>query len=655
MERRRFLRTLSTGAALGLAGCSEDPAIQEGKYASTPQSTCGSAERLDNAARPIVTAGETEYVISLSRDASATVETAASELQTYIQRVTESQLQIEYESQSSQQIALFVDPSLSSCANISNQDAFTVNADGKALQIAGATPRAVLYGAYDVLENDAGIRWVSPGANGEHIPTTDSLMITPLGGVAAPDFRYRIAGNFHSPGYVLWAVRNKLHIPRWPIEDDWPKVHNRSHDLVSRHGGYVTAPTTHIFNDVLPPSKYREEHPEWYSDNQLDITNDAVRDMYVKYIRDFFDANPGAEMFPVTPNDGYGWPDTASPEADLDAQSAAGHPTRINHHKSVSEAYFRFVSALAERLQDTHPDKKLYAIAYVNYVYPPVTFSELPENVIVSVCHYTPADYAHPIGSNITSESQEFASILKEWATKAANRWMYTYTVKYALDALPQPIAYRLGKDIEFLYQQGYTGLYSQGAEERWGQYGPHFYVMAKKLWDHSRSVDALLTEYFEAMAGNGANEARAAYDTLARAMQDVPHKVNRHPLREARSYLTPQVLSAANRNYRVAAKKATTERSRENILAMRLPLIYARDYFQMRDSLVTYEDSGNLSALRQALKSWNRIQELVAANQDVDSLPSTLIAADGYFTLRRYFKPYMKEIDTSGNRWTVA
>ncbi|WP_435066138.1 DUF4838 domain-containing protein [Halobaculum sp. EA56] len=655
MNRREALRVLSSGVVFTSAGCLERKSVTpKGGYAVRPNPTCGDPQRTGTP-QTIVDAGETGYCVSVSNDAPLPVHTAADELRHYVKRATGAELRKVNDSPRTHKIVLRVDETLTPCNGRRAEEAFIIEREESQLTVRGASPRGVLYGVYDILERDFGIRWVSPGPDGEHVPSIDSAEITPLHSVTMPDFGYRIAGNFHTTEYVRWAIRNRLHIPRWPLETDWPAVHQRTHPEVTKREGYVTAPTVHSFHNILPRETYQEEHPNWFSENQIDVTKESVVDAFVDKVRTFFYKYPSAKMCPITPNDGYGWSEAASSEDSLSAQSEAGHPTRVRHHLSVTEAYFRFVTKVANRVRRTHPEKLLYSIAYINYVYPPVTFPQLPRNVVVSVCHYAPADYAHPIGSDVTDQSEEFASILSTWATKTANPWMYAYTVKYALDALPQPIAYRLGEDIEYLYTHGYTGFYSQGAENRWGQYGPHFYVMAKKLWDHSRSVSDILTEYFKLMAGDGWRRAKRAYDTLATAMRNVPHKVDRHPMQEARPYLSPEIRSAVERDYRLASRAASTKTAKRNIRAMQIPITYASLYFRMRDALQAYASDGIVEDLKNAVAARNEIRELIISNSDIDSLPHSLIQAEGYFTLRNYFEKYMDKIDTAGGRWRVS
>src|ERR1051325_4964469 len=65
------------------------------------------------------------------------------------------------------------------------EDHYRLNIDARKLQIEGASPRAVLYGVYDVLER-LGCGWCVPGE--DSVPKHDALALAPLRLDARPAF-----------------------------------------------------------------------------------------------------------------------------------------------------------------------------------------------------------------------------------------------------------------------------------------------------------------------------------------------------------------------------------------------------------------------------------------------------------------------------------
>src|SRR6266566_2036962 len=69
------------------------------------------------------------------------------------------------------------------------EDHYRLKIDDKELRIEGASPRAVLFGVYDVLER-LGCGWCVPGDDA--IPKKDTLAIAPLKLDTRPAFQYRM-------------------------------------------------------------------------------------------------------------------------------------------------------------------------------------------------------------------------------------------------------------------------------------------------------------------------------------------------------------------------------------------------------------------------------------------------------------------------------
>lgn len=646
---RRALLSALASSSVAVAGCTARRSSVTPNGGYEPDPVPGHESETPDQVRQLVENSRTDYRIVVGE--SVTEEIAAIELYHYVKQSTGAELLVTARS-SAPAIRFEVD-SFESVRSDARADAFELRADGDDIVVRGGSARGLLYGVYELLERALGVRWFAPGPDGEVVPSTSTVEVAVGGGIHAPDFAYRVAGAFHSEAYRLWAIRNRLHIAQWPLANEQSET-SRPTQYVDDRGGVIKSTNIHSFYNLLPPDEYQDEHPGWYSENQLDITNPAVQDALVDRCRDFFERYPDAEFVAVTPNDGYGWPDAASPQQHLDAQADADQPRNVKHHASVSEAYFDAVQEIATRLQATHPEKRLYASAYVNYVWPPVLIDQLPENVVVALTHYNPADYAHPIGADATDQSKTFLTVLKRWATKVDSPWFYGYTVKYAMDALPFPIAYRLATDIDTLAAHGYDGFYSQGGEDRWGQYGPHLYVMARKLWDTDQSADDLLEEYFAGLAGAGGTEAKQAYDRLADELAALQRPLDRKPMRSARYFLTDELLGELDDYYARARERAAAPRAKRNIDAMRTGVVYAPRYFRMREALSEYERTGERDALARAVDAYNEIAGLVESTSHLDALPPDLVQEDGYFTLQKYFRSYRSEIDTSGREWTV-
>jgi hypothetical protein len=165
MKRIFFL----VGACLGLAG----PALAQ--KANT------------NAQRELVLAhnGKTNYVITLAADAIPAENTAALQLQKYLQQVTGARFPIQAEKETAgdrpqilvgagQRVKLLL-PEQNWAAL--GQDGIVLKSNGNKLILAGGRARGSLYAVYEFLENSVGCRWWTPSA--QTIPRRQTLKVAP--------------------------------------------------------------------------------------------------------------------------------------------------------------------------------------------------------------------------------------------------------------------------------------------------------------------------------------------------------------------------------------------------------------------------------------------------------------------------------------------
>jgi hypothetical protein len=91
------------------------------------------------------------------------------------------------------------------------EDHYRLNVDAKEVRIEGASPRAVLFGVYDVLER-LGCGWCVPGD--DSVPKHDTLSIAPLQVDTRPAFSYRMMLD-----YPMLSVAQTVAISDWIVRD----------------------------------------------------------------------------------------------------------------------------------------------------------------------------------------------------------------------------------------------------------------------------------------------------------------------------------------------------------------------------------------------------------------------------------------------------
>ncbi|MBO4305297.1 MAG: DUF4838 domain-containing protein [Lentisphaeria bacterium] len=94
------------------------------------------------------------------------------------------------------------------------KEGFRITADAKSLRIAGREEVGVLYGVYEVLKKDGGIRWLTPGDDGEYFKVKPTISVKEGVRIKNPDFAWRnlhfVSMRYSSPIKDTrdWGMRN---------------------------------------------------------------------------------------------------------------------------------------------------------------------------------------------------------------------------------------------------------------------------------------------------------------------------------------------------------------------------------------------------------------------------------------------------------------
>jgi len=359
------------------------------------------------------------------------------------------------------------------------EDGVLLKTVGQALVLAGATPRGTLYAVYEFLDQVLGCRWLTPTCS--VMPPRETLEIGAIDHVYVPKLRYRdpfFSAVVHSGD---WLARNRANSSMGGLEE--------------RHGGpWVYAGFAHTFYPLVPPEKYFDQHPEYYSEidgkrvyvaAQLCLTNEELLDVICENIRAELRRRPDARIISVTQNDWGGWCQCAQCRA---IDEAEGSP---------SGTMIRFVNAIAERLEAEYPQIYFDTFAYTYTVRPPKTIRPR-KNVIVRLCHITPCCDAHPIEE--CEQNRWFYEVLQGWGAIAPELFIWDYYNNFLHYFQPFPNLDAIAKDIRLFADHGVTGIFVQGdgtppkgcgdmAELR-------AWVMGRLLWNPALDAWALVDEF---------------------------------------------------------------------------------------------------------------------------------------------------------------
>lgn len=355
-----------------------------------------------------------------------------------------------------------------------------IRTKGKRLLLAGGRPRGTLYAVSRFLQEQCGVRWWTPWAS--RVPRDANLRISDLNLRERPAFEYREP--FWFPAFDgQWAARNF--------------ANGHTARLTPAQGGKISYKGfVHTFYPLVPPEKYFQEHPEWYSlingkrttdRAQLCLTNPDLRDFVVERVKEWLRQSPDANIISVSQNDWHGACQCPSCKAvDEDEGSHAG-------------TMLAFVNYVASKTGREFPNVAIDTLAYQYTRHPPRTIKPLP-NVIVRLCSIE-CNFGVPLED---PANVAFAQDLRDWAKICNRLYVWDYTTDFAHYVQPHPNWFSLGPNLRFFQQHNVKGVFEQGAYQSHGAEMAELraWVLAQLLWNPQRDDKALINEFLEGYYG---------------------------------------------------------------------------------------------------------------------------------------------------------
>src|SRR6185503_14934564 len=197
---------------------------------------------------------------------------AAQELQRYVKEMSGAELPIVKTTSKRPAVVLAsLQPDKARVDDPREEDYYRLNIATKTLSIEGASPRAVLFGAYDVLER-LGCGWCVPGD--DVVPKRDTLELAPLRADTRPAFQYRMMLDFpmlsvaQTVAIADWIAKNRMN---WVHE--CPNAHGAPTAWYERRERVVPELTKrglhllvggHTMHTWVPETNFAA-HPEWFA------------------------------------------------------------------------------------------------------------------------------------------------------------------------------------------------------------------------------------------------------------------------------------------------------------------------------------------------------------------------------------------------------
>ncbi len=432
--------------------------------------------------------GQAKAVIVIAADAPAPERHAAAELAGFLAQITGAQFPIAGEPNQAN-VNVFVGPQAAKVAQKDfstdglGDEGIVIRTVPNGLILAGGRPRGTLYAVYTFLEDHLGCRWWS--STESTIPSKATIVLNDI------DVRYVPVLEYREPYWFDaldgdWAVRNKCNGNGNRIDAERGGKH--------KYEGFV-----HTFYPLIPPEKYFADHPEWFSEidgkrtterAQLCLTNEEMRAELVKNLKERLRSNPAATIASVSQNDWYGNCQCAKCKAVEEEEGSPAGPM------------LRFVNAVSADTEQEFPNVAISTLAYQYTRKPPKLVKPRP-NVIVQLCSIE-CSFSKPLADE---RNKPFRDDIIGWSQICNRLYIWDYTTNFRHHIMPHPNLRVLGPNVKFFVDHNVKGIFEQGAYTTNGAEMAELraWVLAKLLWDPSRSGDQLVEEFLEGYYGPAA------------------------------------------------------------------------------------------------------------------------------------------------------
>ena len=448
-------------------------------------------------------------VVVVAEDAPPPERHAAAELADFLGEITGGRFEVVH-SLSDSKSNLLVGPDAAKMveANLSTQglgaEGLIIRTVGNDMILAGGYPRGTLYAVYTFLEQQLGCRWWSSKVS--TIPEKPSLTIKEVDVRFVPILELRQISWLDSLD-IDWTVRNKLNGDKVRLDAQ----HGKSHI----YAGFV-----HTFVNLIPPAKYFDQHPEWFSLRggqrkaeldveslnphakltQLCLTNQEMRQELVKNLKVKLRANPKATIASVSQNDGKKYCQCPECEAFNQEQgSQAG--TMIN-----------FVNEVAADIEEEFPDMVISTLAY-DYTRKAPRTVKPRHNVSVQLCSIE-CSFGVPLSDD---RNKKFRNDMIEWSRICDRLYIWDYTTNFRHYFAPHPNLRVMGPNIKFFAEHGAKGIYEQGCSLTEGADMAELraWVQAKLLWDPNLDAQELIDEFIAGYYGPAGVHVKTYLDVI--------------------------------------------------------------------------------------------------------------------------------------------
>jgi hypothetical protein len=420
--------------------------------------------------------GTTGWKIVLPDEPALVEQTAARELSEHLKLVTGADFQTiaEKDVPGGGKSLIFVGATAKAPKKDYQFDEILIEMDGGNLVLAGHPKRGCLYAVYSFLQDVVGVRWWAPDET--FIPKKPTLVV--------PD---DLAVSY-APQLIS---REMYHRKAQPTVFSARMKGNGF--LTPEYGGAVRIVNfVHSFYKYLPPEKYFDAHPDWYSEidgkrkhqrAQVCLTNEEMTRELTKNVLETLRKHPDAKMIDVSQNDWHGYCTCEKCKAIDDAE------------ESHAGTLILMLNRVAEAAEKEFPDVLVESLAY-QYTRKPPKNIKPRHNVLIRLCTIE-CSYIQPLDGE---QNQKFAEDMEGWSKLAKHLFIWDYTTNYNDYLGPHPNLRVLAPNVRYFVKHGAVGLFEEGEGDDFCELKN--WLLMRLMWEPHLDDQALIDEFVRGYYG---------------------------------------------------------------------------------------------------------------------------------------------------------
>ncbi len=420
--------------------------------------------------------GATAWKIVLPNEPTIVEKTAARELSEHLRLVSGAAFQTiaERDVPAGGKSLVFIGNTAKAPKKDYKFDEILIKMDDGNLILAGHKKRGCLYAVYSFLQDVVGVRWWAP--EDTFLPKKPRLVV-------ADDLNVSYAPQMIS--------REMYHRKAQPTVFSARMKGNGS--LTPEYGGAVRIVNfVHSFYKYLPPEKYFDAHPDWYSEingkrkhehAQLCLTNEDMLRELTKNVLETLRKNPDAKMIDVSQNDWHGFCTCAKCKAIDDAE------------ESHAGTLVWMLNKVAESVAREFPDVLVESLAYQYTRKPPKTIKPR-DNVLIRLCTIE-CSYIQPLDGE---QNQKFAADMEGWSKLAKYLFIWDYTTNYNDYLGPHPNLRVLVPNVRYFIKHGAIGLFEEGEGDDFCELKN--WLLLRAMWQPGLDAEKLIDEFLRGYYG---------------------------------------------------------------------------------------------------------------------------------------------------------